>query len=156
MHKPKLSLCTPLRQLGAWRYSSTLIILRIRWRSSVLRLRHYTPPPPGETPSIAHGVGVWVEPTAGLDILDHGQIIASAENRTMVPRSSTMQHVTTSQSNVLVASAGSRVMVSLPQTLTSSVHLRGFRGSFHRIQFEAHCRRYRLHQCTLTKLRHVT
>ena len=40
-----------------------------------------------ETPSTAHGVGDWVEPTAGLDTVDHGKILARAENRNMVLRS---------------------------------------------------------------------
>ena len=81
--------------------------------------------PPGETPSTVHGVGVWVEPTAGLDILDHGQIFASAKNRTTVPRSSSLQHTHCNDYTGKCTWRVDGVTVSLRQTLTSSVHLWG-------------------------------
>jgi hypothetical protein len=89
-------------------------------------------PPPGGSTFHCPWSRCGAEPTAGLDILDHGQIFASAKNRTTVPRSSRLQHTHCNDYTGKCTWRVGGVTVSLRQTMTSSVHLWGFRGSFYR------------------------
>jgi hypothetical protein len=55
----------PLKRIGEWRYSSTILDLRIRWKYG--QLQTLAALPPGEKAPGTHWLGGWVGPIVGLD-----------------------------------------------------------------------------------------